>query len=197
MKLNILLKVQEELQGWKAGKSAVDTFIKSLIILCTTITIVLTSISVCSGFWLFADRKLFGLWHFCTVEYDHKPQCTTDLSVAEINGLYAALVFTRIVITCAAVLAMFGLEMLITSQICQDTYSRRKWAYGSGLILLAFFMTSVGVLVFAIHLWTFITFTGISLGYWCAFISSFLFFINGISGLHMYSITTPASSADK
>ncbi|XP_048454812.1 voltage-dependent calcium channel gamma-like subunit [Rhincodon typus] len=197
MKLNVLRKVQEELQGWKAGKSALDTFVKSLIILCTTIAVVLSSISVCSGFWLFADRKLFGLWHFCTVEYDSKPQCTTDLSVAEINGLYTALVFTRIVITCAVVLAMFGLEMLITSQICQDIYSRRKWAYGSGLILLAFFMTSVGVLVFAIQLRTFITFTGISLAYWCAFISSFLFFINGISGLHMYSITTPANSVDE
>ncbi|GCC25183.1 voltage-dependent calcium channel gamma-like subunit isoform X2 [Chiloscyllium punctatum] len=196
MKLNVLLKVQEGLQGWKVGTSALNTVLKILIILCTTIAVVLSSISVCSSFWLFADRKLFGLWHFCTVEYDSEPQCTTDLSVAEVNGLYTALVFTRIVITCAVVLAIFGLDMLITSQICQDTYSRRKWAYGSGLILLAFFMTSVGVLVFAIQLWTFITFTGISLAYWCAFITSFLFFINGISGLHMYSITNSEISAD-
>ncbi|XP_078084303.1 voltage-dependent calcium channel gamma-like subunit [Mustelus asterias] len=197
MKLALLLKAQEKLQWKKAGKSVLDTLIRTLIILCTAIAVVLSSISVCSGHWLLADGKLFGLWHFCTLQHDSKPQCTTDLSVAGVEGLYTSLVFTRIVATFAVVLAMFGLEMLITSQICQDAYSRRRWAYGSGLILLAFFMTSVVVLVFAIMLWNFITLTGINLAYWGEFISAFLFFLSGISGLHMYSMTTSDNSVDK
>ncbi|XP_041056998.1 voltage-dependent calcium channel gamma-like subunit [Carcharodon carcharias] len=196
MKPTFLLKAQEELQCRKAGKSVLDTFIRTLIILCTAIAVVLSSISVCSGHWLFADRKLFGLWYFCTLEHDRKLQCTTDFSVAEVDGLDTVLVFTRIIATFAAVLAMFGLEMLITSQICQDAYSRRKWAYGSALLLLAFFMTCVGVLVFAIQLWNFITLTGISLAYWCEFVTAFLFFLNGISGLHMYSMTISDNSVD-
>ncbi|XP_067891234.1 voltage-dependent calcium channel gamma-like subunit [Heterodontus francisci] len=193
---HLLLKAQEELQCRKVGKSVLDTFIRTLIILCTAIAVVLSSMSVCCGHWLTADRKLFGLWYFCTLEHGHKPQCTTDFSVAEVDGLYTSLVFTRIVITFAVVLAMFGLEMLITSQVCQDAYSRRKWAYGSGLILLAFFMTSVGVLVFAFQLWNFITLSGISLAYWCEFITAFLFFLNSISGLHMYSMPRSHNSTD-
>uniref|UniRef100_UPI00398E7496 voltage-dependent calcium channel gamma-like subunit n=1 Tax=Pristiophorus japonicus TaxID=55135 RepID=UPI00398E7496 len=189
MKTALLLKVQEELQCRKAGKSVLDTFIRSLIILCTSIAIVLSSIAVCYGHWLFVDRKIFGLWYFCTLEHDREPQCTTDFSVAEVDGLNTGLFFTRIIVTFAVVLAMFGLDMLITSQLCQDAYSRRKWAYGSGLILLAFFMTSTGVLTFAIQLRNFITLTGFSLAYWCEFIAAFLFFLNSISGLHISSMT--------
>ncbi|XP_072329270.1 voltage-dependent calcium channel gamma-like subunit isoform X1 [Scyliorhinus torazame] len=197
MKPAALLKAQEELPRKKAGQSALDTFIRTLIILCTAIAVVLSVISVCSRHWLVADRKLFGLWYFCTLEHDRKPQCTTDFSGAEVDGLYTALVFVRIIATFAVVLAMFGLEMLITSQICVDAYSRRKWAYGSGLILLAFFMTSVVVLVFAIVLWNFITLTGISLTYWSELIAAFLFFLNSISGLHMCSMTTSDNSVDQ
>ncbi|XP_067843390.1 voltage-dependent calcium channel gamma-like subunit isoform X2 [Heptranchias perlo] len=198
MKTALLLKAQEKLQRTKTGTSVLDAFIRSLIILCTAIAVVLSSISVCDGHWLFVDRKIFGLWYFCTLEHDRKPQCTTDFSVAEVDGLYVGLVFTRIIVTFAVVLAMFGLEMLITSQVCQDAYSRRKWAYGSGLVLLAFFMTSAGVLTFAIQLWNYITFTGFSLAYWCAFIAAFLFFLNSISGLHIYSLTSSVkdNSAD-
>ncbi|XP_069786621.1 voltage-dependent calcium channel gamma-like subunit [Narcine bancroftii] len=184
-----LLKVQGLLCR-RPGRSMLDVFIRSLVILCTGIAIALSSISVCCGHWLFVNEKVFGLWHFCTLELDHKAQCTTEISAAEVDGLYTGLVFTRITTTLAVVLALFGLEMLITSQLCQDTYARRKWAFGSGLILLSFSMTSIGMLTFVILLWNFITFTGFSVAFWSEFIATFLFFLSSISGLQMYSMTS-------
>ncbi|XP_032880494.1 voltage-dependent calcium channel gamma-like subunit [Amblyraja radiata] len=182
-----LLKVQGLLCR-KTGRSMLDVFVRSLTILCMAIAIVLSSISVCDGHWLFADTKIFGLWHFCTLQLDHKAECTTEISVAEVNGLYTGLVFIRITTTLAVVLAIFGLEMLITSQLCQDPNARRKWAFGSGLTLLSFSMTSLGMLTFVILLRDFITFTGFSLTFWCEFIATFLFFLSSISGLQIYSM---------
>ncbi|XP_059822308.1 voltage-dependent calcium channel gamma-like subunit isoform X1 [Hypanus sabinus] len=182
-----LLKVQSLLHR-KAGRSIQDTLIKTLIILCTAITLLLSSISVCYGHWLFVDGKIFGLWHFCILEFDQKAQCTADISVAKVDGLYTGLVFTRITVTLAVVLAMFGLEMLITSQLCQDDYTRGKWTFGSKLTLLSSFMMSIGMLTFAVLLSNYITFTGLSLAFWCEFIATCLVFLSSISGLQIYMI---------
>ncbi|XP_051874670.1 voltage-dependent calcium channel gamma-like subunit [Pristis pectinata] len=189
-----LLKVQGPLCS-KTVRSIPYVFIRSLIILCTAIAVVLSSISVCHDYWLFVDKKIFGLWHFCTLELDLKAQCTTEISVAEIVDLYTGLVFTRITASLAVVLAIFGLEMLITSQLCQDAYARRKWAFGSGLTLLSSFMTSIGMLTFVIQLRNFITFTGFSLAFWFEVIATCLFYLSSISGLQIYSMTSSAKDS--
>ncbi|XP_062908535.1 voltage-dependent calcium channel gamma-like subunit isoform X2 [Mobula hypostoma] len=182
-----LLKVRSLLHR-KTGRSILDVLIRILIILCTATVVVLSSISVCYGHWLFADGKIFGLWHFCTLEFDQKAQCTADISVAKVDGLYTGLVFIRITVTLAVVVAMFGLEMLLTSQLCQDDYTRRKWTFGSGLTLLSFCMMSVGMLTFAVLLLNYITFTGLSLAFWCEFIATCLSLLSSISGLQIYTI---------
>ncbi|NP_001279288.1 voltage-dependent calcium channel gamma-like subunit [Callorhinchus milii] len=186
MAAELLIKVREEPYY---RKSTMDVFIRILIILCTTISVVLSSISVCDGHWLLVDGKVIGLWYFCTLKENHKSEYTTDFCAAEVDGLYIGFIFIRIMVTFAVVLAMFGLEMLVVSQVYQDVYSTRRWAFGSFLVVLAFFMTSAGVLSFVIHLRNFLTFTGFSLTFWCEFIATFLFFLNGMSGLHIHSMT--------
>ncbi|XP_072840751.1 voltage-dependent calcium channel gamma-like subunit isoform X1 [Pogona vitticeps] len=172
-------------------RSFFETFIRSLIILCVAIAVVLSSIAVCDGHWLFAKGKLFGLWHFCTIGNNSALKCATNLTLANIAGINVGMTFVRSMVSFAVVVAIFGLELLMVSQVCEDINSRKKWSMGSILILLSFLFSSAGVLSFLILLRDYISFTGFTLTYWCEFISAFLFFLNGISGLHLNHLTHP------
>ncbi|XP_007962916.1 voltage-dependent calcium channel gamma-like subunit isoform X3 [Chlorocebus sabaeus] len=91
----------------------------------------------------------------------------------------------------AVVAAIFGLELLMVSQVCEDKHSRRKWVLGSILLLVSFVLSSGGLLGFVILLRNQVTLIGFTLMFWCEFTASFLFFLNAISGLHINSITHP------
>ncbi|XP_042314506.1 voltage-dependent calcium channel gamma-like subunit [Sceloporus undulatus] len=168
-----------------------ETFIRSLIILCVAISVVLSSIAVCDGHWLFAKGKLFGLWHFCTINNNSALRCATNLTLANVRGMNIGMTLARSMVSFAVVVAIFGLELLMVSQVCEDINSRRKWSMGSVLILASFLLSSAGVLSFLILLRDYISFTGFTLTYWCEFIAAFLFFLNGISGLHLNHLTFP------
>ncbi|XP_006017983.1 voltage-dependent calcium channel gamma-like subunit, partial [Alligator sinensis] len=193
----IAVQAQRLLAHRRPQKSFFETFIRSLIILCVAIAVVLSSISICDGHWLFAKGKLFGLWHFCTIGNTSVLTCVTDLSLASVEGMNIGMILVRSVVSFAVVIAIFGLELLMVSQVCEDANSRRKWSMGSVLILLSFLLSSTGVLSFLILLKDHITFLGFTLTYWCEFIAAFLFFLNGISGLHINSITYPWSRVRK
>ncbi|XP_025905659.1 voltage-dependent calcium channel gamma-like subunit [Nothoprocta perdicaria] len=174
-----------------------EALVRSLIILCVAVAVVLSSISVCDGRWLFARRELFGLWHFCSVGNGSALRCVTDLRLAGVEGINVGMILIRSLVAFAVVVAIFGLELLMVSQVCEDANSRRKWSLGSILILISFLLSSAGVLSFSVLLRDHITFTGFSLTYWCEFIAAFLFFLNGISGLHINSLTSPWSRLGK
>ncbi|XP_025932231.1 voltage-dependent calcium channel gamma-like subunit [Apteryx rowi] len=190
-------QAQRLLAHRRPQKAFFEAFIRSLIILCVAIAVVLSSISVCDGRWLFARGELFGLWHFCTVSNSSVLKCVTDLSLADVEGMNVGMILIRSMVAFAVVVAIFGLELLMVSQVCEDANSRRKWSLGSVLILVSFLLSSAGVLSFSILLRDHITFTGFSLTYWCEFIAAFLFFLNGISGLHINSLTYPGSRLGK
>ncbi|XP_066492927.1 voltage-dependent calcium channel gamma-like subunit [Tiliqua scincoides] len=193
----IAVQAQWLLSRRRPKKSFFETFIRSLIILCVAIAIVLSSIAVCDGHWLFAKGKLFGLWHFCTIGNNNTLKCVTNLSLANIRGINVGMTLARSMVSFAVVVAIFGLELLMVSQVCEDINSRRKWSMGSALILLSFMLSSAGVLSFLILLRNHLTLTGFTLTYWCEFIAAFLFFLNGISGLHLNSITFPWNTVGK
>uniref|UniRef100_A0A8C3XFT6 Transmembrane protein 37 n=1 Tax=Cyanoderma ruficeps TaxID=181631 RepID=A0A8C3XFT6_9PASS len=182
-------QAQQLLAHRRPKKSFFETLIRSLIILCVAIAVVLSSVSICDGRWLFARGQLFGLWHFCTVSNDSVLRCVTDLSLAQVEGLSVGAIPIRSMVSFAVVVAIFGLELLMVSQVCDDANARRKWAMGSVLILISFLLSATGVLSFSILLKDHLTFTGFTLTYWCEFIAAFLFFLNGISGLHINSLT--------
>ncbi|XP_064370724.1 voltage-dependent calcium channel gamma-like subunit [Dromaius novaehollandiae] len=190
-------QAQRLLAHRRPQKAFFEAFIRSLIILCVAIAVVLSSISICDGRWLFARGELFGLWHFCTVSNSSVLKCVTDLSLADVEGMNVGMILIRSMVAFAVVVAIFGLELLMVSQVCEDANSRRKWSLGSVLILISFLLSSAGVLSFSVLLRDHITFTGFSLTYWCEFIAAFLFFLNGISGLHINSLTYPGSRPGK
>ncbi|XP_004674950.1 PREDICTED: voltage-dependent calcium channel gamma-like subunit [Condylura cristata] len=172
-------------------RSFFETFIRTLIILCAALAVVLASISICDGHWLQANGRLFGLWQFCTISNQTGPHCFRDLSQAHMPGLAVGMVLARSLGSLAVVAAIFGLELLMVSQLCEDVNSRRKWAAGSILLLLSFILSFGGLLSFVILLRKQATFTSFTLMFWCEFTASFLFFLNAISGLHINSITHP------
>ncbi|KAJ1175705.1 hypothetical protein NDU88_000992 [Pleurodeles waltl] len=175
----------------KSNRSFFETFIRVLIVLCAAIAVILSSISVCDGRWLLAHEKLFGLWHYCVTSDFSTPTCTTDIDFAQVEGLSVGMIFCRSALSFAVISAIFGLELMMVSLICEDVHSRRKWFLGSLLIIISFVLSSGGVLGFVIVLRNYVTFTGFTLPYWCEFTAVFLFFLNGISGIHINSITNP------
>ncbi|XP_035411958.1 voltage-dependent calcium channel gamma-like subunit isoform X2 [Cygnus atratus] len=190
-------QAQRLLAHRRPQKAFFETLIRSLIILCVAIAVVLSSISVCDGRWLLARGELFGLWHFCTVSNGSVLKCSTDLGLANVEGLSVGMIPIRSMVSFAVVVAIFGLELLMVSQVCEDANSRRKWSMGSVLILGSFLLSAAGVLSFSILMKDHLTFMGFTLTYWCEFIAAFLFFLNGISGLHINSITHPRNSVGK
>ncbi|XP_006636427.1 voltage-dependent calcium channel gamma-like subunit isoform X2 [Lepisosteus oculatus] len=175
-----------------------EIFTRSLIILCTAFAIVLSSIAVCDGHWLLAEGKMFGLWHFCTLEDKSLPNCTTDLGEAGVDSLPVGLVLCRSVVSFSVVAAIFGLELLVMSQVCEDQDSRKRWSVGSALVLLSFTLSASGLLGFVALLWSYASLLGFSLTFWCQFTAAFLFFLNGMSGHHIHSmVLLPVGNAGK
>uniref|UniRef100_A0A8C8U6N8 Transmembrane protein 37 n=1 Tax=Peromyscus maniculatus bairdii TaxID=230844 RepID=A0A8C8U6N8_PERMB len=172
-------------------RSFFESFIRTLIIVCAALAVVLSSVSICDGHWLLEEDRLFGLWYFCTISNHSGPHCLRDLSQAHVPGLAVGMGLARSVAAMAVVAAIFGLELLIVSQVCEDVRSRRKWTIGSYLLLVAFVLSSVGLLIFMILLKNQITLMGFTLMFWCEFTASFLFFLNATSGLHINSLTQP------
>uniref|UniRef100_A0AAA9T0L6 Transmembrane protein 37 n=1 Tax=Bos taurus TaxID=9913 RepID=A0AAA9T0L6_BOVIN len=170
-------------------RSFFESFTRALITLCTSLAVVLSSISICDGEWLLAGDHLFGLWRFCTASNQTELHCLRDLSQTQVPWLASGLVVARIVATLAVVVAIFGLEFLIVSQVCEDSLAWRKWAMGSTLLLISFILSFGGLLSFLVLLRSQVTLLGLTLMFWSDFTASFLLFLNGISGLHINSIT--------
>lgn len=168
-----------------------ESFIRTLIIMCSALAVVLSSVSICDGHWLLAEERLFGLWQFCDIPSQTEPHCLRDLSQARVPGLAVGMVLTRSMGTLAVVAAIFGLGFLMVSQVCENLNARHKWALGSALLLVSFILSSVGILSFVILLRNQVTLLGFTLMFWCEFTASFLFFLNAVSGLHINSITQP------
>ncbi|XP_005397730.1 PREDICTED: voltage-dependent calcium channel gamma-like subunit isoform X2 [Chinchilla lanigera] len=187
----IAVQAQRLLSQRRPRRSFFESFIRTLIIVCSALAVVLSSISICDGYWLLDEDRLFGLWHFCTITNQSKPHCLRDLSQTHVPGLAVGMGLARSVGAMAVVAAIFGLELLMVSQVCENIYSRRKWAIGSCLLLVSFILSSVGLLSFVILLRNRVTLIGFTLMFWCEFTASFLFFLNAVSGLHINSITQP------
>ncbi|XP_047578544.1 voltage-dependent calcium channel gamma-like subunit isoform X1 [Lutra lutra] len=187
----IAVQAQRLLAQRRPQRPFLESFIRALIIVCTALALVLSSVSICDGHWLLDGDHLFGLWHFCTSSNQTGTHCLRDLSQAHVPGLAMGMVVARSVGALAVVAAILGLELLMVSQVCEDLHSRRKWAMGSVVLLISFILSSGGLLSFVILLWNHVTLTGFTLMFWCEFTASFLFFLNAISGLHLSSITHP------
>ncbi|EPY75894.1 transmembrane protein 37-like protein [Camelus ferus] len=157
-------KAQKLLAQRRPRRSFFESFIRNLIILCAALAVVLSSVSICDGHWLLAEDRLFGLWHFCTASNQTGSRCLRDLSQAHVPGLAWGMVLARSLAALAVVVAIFGLELLMVSQVCEDLHSRSKNQ---------------------------VTLIGFTLTFWSQFTASFLFFLNAISGLHVNSITHP------
>ncbi|XP_059250439.1 voltage-dependent calcium channel gamma-like subunit [Mustela nigripes] len=187
----IAVQAQRLLAQRRPQRPFLESFIRVLIIVCAALALVLSSVSICDGYWLLDGDHLFGLWHFCTSSNQTGTHCLRDLSRAHVPGLAVGMVLARSVGALAVVAAILGLELLMVSQVCEDLYSRRKWAMGSVVLLISFILSSGGLLSFVILLWNHVTLTGFTLMFWCEFTASFLFFLNAMSGLHLSSITHP------
>lgn len=186
-----VFQAQRLLGRKRPRRSFFDSFVRTLIIVCAALAVVLSSVSICDGHWLLAEDRLFGLWHFCTSSNQTGPHCFRDLSRAGVPGLAVGMVLARSVGALAVVAAVFGLELLMVSQVCEDVHSRRKWALGCMLLLVAFALCSAGLLSFVVLLRSQVTLMGLTLMFWCQFTASCLLFLNAISGLHVNSITHP------
>lgn len=187
----IAVQAQRLLGQRRPRRSFFESFIRTLIIVCAALAMVLSSVSVCDGHWLLAEGRLFGLWHFCTSSNQTGPHCLRDLGAARVPGLAEGVVLARSLSALAVVAAVFGLELLMVSQVCEDLLSRRKWALGCILLLVAFALSAAGLLSFVILLRSQVTLTGFTLMFWCQFTASFLLFLNAVSGLHLNSISRP------
>lgn len=181
-----VFQAQRLLGQRRPHRSFFESFTRALIILCTSLAVVLSSISICDGEWLLADDRLFGLWRFCTASNQTELHCLRDLSQ---TWVASGMVVARIVATLAVVVAIFGLEFLIVSQVCEDSLAWQKWAMGSTLLLISFILSFGGLLSFLVLLRSQVTLLGLTLMFWSNFTASFLLFLNGISGLHINSIT--------
>uniref|UniRef100_A0A8C5WGU7 Transmembrane protein 37 n=1 Tax=Leptobrachium leishanense TaxID=445787 RepID=A0A8C5WGU7_9ANUR len=159
------------------------TFLRVAITLNASLSVVLSSISVCDGQWLLApEETAFGLWKTCRM--GSEPQCNVDMA-----GLNQGMVLVRTAVCLAVVVAIFGLELLMVSQLCEDGNARRKWSAGSALLLVSFFLSSAGTMTYVVILRDYIMLSSFSLTFWCQFLGVFLFFLNGISGLYFNSLT--------
>uniref|UniRef100_A0A8C3YTH0 Voltage-dependent calcium channel gamma-like subunit n=1 Tax=Catagonus wagneri TaxID=51154 RepID=A0A8C3YTH0_9CETA len=183
------VQAQRLLAQRRPHQSFFESFIRTLIILCASLAVILSSISICDGHWLLAEDRLFGLWHFCTTSNQTAPHCLRDLSQAHVPGLAWGMVLARSLATLAVVVAIFGLEFLMVAQVCEDLHSRHKWAMGSVLLLVSFILSFGALLSFLILLRNQVRLIGFTLMFWSEFTACFLFFLNAISGLHINSVT--------
>ncbi|XP_023565493.1 voltage-dependent calcium channel gamma-like subunit isoform X2 [Octodon degus] len=112
----ISVQAQRLLGQRRPRRSFFESFIRTLIIVCSALAVVLSSVSICDGYWLLAEDRLFGLWHFCSIANQSRPRCFRDLNQAHVPGLPVGMGLARSVGAMAVVTAIFGLELLMVSQ---------------------------------------------------------------------------------
>ncbi|KAI4872340.1 hypothetical protein NFI96_002334 [Prochilodus magdalenae] len=169
-----------------------EVLCRSLIILCVVLAVVLSSIAVCDGHWLLSDRRMFGLWFFCVVEDSSgaAPNCSRHAG----EGLDPGLSVCRSVVSLAVVSAIFGLELLVMSQVSEGKASSQRWHLGAWLVLLAAALAAGGVATFVFLFWKHATPLGFTLTFWCQFTATFLFLLNGMAARHIQNMATHLSS---
>ncbi|XP_006903464.1 PREDICTED: voltage-dependent calcium channel gamma-like subunit-like [Elephantulus edwardii] len=172
-----------------AHRSFFESFVH-LIIVCAALAVVLSSVSICDGYWLLLEDHVFGLWHFCTIAKQSEPHCVWDRSQACVPGLAAGMILARRMVTLAMVVAIFGPGLLMVSQMFEDFCLQCKCTMGS-VLLISFILSSGGLLIFMIALRNQVMLQDFTLIFWCEFTVSFLFFLSAHSGLHISSITHP------
>lgn len=193
-----------------------EVLVRSLIILCTALSIVLSSIAVCDGRWLQTPGgHMFGLWRFCTAQpvesvdgritdehlMDHNqsafealasPRCTTELGQFGVEGVEVGMGFCRALVSLAVVSAIFGLELQVISRLSEGQDSARRWVLGSALMLVAASLSASGVVVFVALLRGFVSQTGFTITFWCQFNAVFLFVLNGLAARRIHLMNMPA-----
>lgn len=193
----------------KPRRLFLEVLVRSLIILCSVLSIVLSSIAVCDGNWLRTPRHRFGLWRFCTVEYvenvdgritaeqnsQSAPRCTTQLGQSGVEGVEVGMVCCRALLSLAVVAAIFGLEFQMISRLSEGEDSARRWVLGSALMLVAASMSALGVAVFVALLRRFVSPVSISLTFWCQITAVCLFFLNGVAARRIHDMNIPAPSS--
>uniref|UniRef100_A0A8D1CFW1 Uncharacterized protein n=1 Tax=Sus scrofa TaxID=9823 RepID=A0A8D1CFW1_PIG len=166
------VQAQRLLAQCRPCQSSPESFIWTLIILSASQSMILSSVAICDGHWLLVEDHQFGLWHFCMASYQTAaPHCLRDLSQAHIRA------------TLAMVVTIFGLVLLLVSQVYEDLHSWRKWAMGSVLLLVSFIHSFGGLLIFWILLRNQVTLIGLTLIFWSQLAASVLFFLKAISVL--------------
>ncbi|XP_064870345.1 voltage-dependent calcium channel gamma-like subunit [Oncorhynchus nerka] len=87
-------------------------------------------------------------------------------------------------VSLAVVGAIFGLELLVISQVIEDRDSGRRCGLGSALVLVAAALSAGGVVVLVSLLRQQASPLGITLTFWCQFTAVFLLFLNGMAAPH-------------
>ncbi|KAG8571948.1 hypothetical protein GDO81_011840 [Engystomops pustulosus] len=147
-----------------------ETFLRMMITLSAGSAIVLSSLSLGDGRWVTgAGWPLLGLWG---------------------SGCGAVLVRTSL--TLAVVLAILGLALLMVSQLCEDGRSGRRWCAGAVLLLAFSILSAAGTLSYVFILQE--ASGAFTLTFWCQHLGTFLFLLNGASGLYLNHLrsTVPA-----
>ncbi|XP_075703990.1 voltage-dependent calcium channel gamma-like subunit [Rhinoderma darwinii] len=157
-----------------------ETFLRVLITLSAGSAVVLSSISVCDGHWLDSPGRVFRVWGTCGKE----SPCSPGMSrIGSVMGV------VRMTVSLAIVLAIFGLGLLMVSQLFDDGHSRKKWSTGSVLLIASFFLSSAGTLTYVILLKDFAFHGTFTLNFWCQCVGTLLFFLNGVCGLYFKHIS--------
>ncbi|XP_053483164.1 voltage-dependent calcium channel gamma-like subunit [Ictalurus furcatus] len=165
-----------------------EVLCRTLIILCMALSIVLSSMAVCDGYWLLTEQRMFGLWFFCEVDTENSgapPNCSRHIGEEIGQLLEHGLWLCRCVASVAVVSAIFGLELLVLSQVTEGQASRQRWHLGAWLVLLAAVLAAAGVMMFVFLLWDYATPLAFTLTFWCQFNATFLFFLNGMAAWHI------------
>ncbi|XP_053554001.1 voltage-dependent calcium channel gamma-like subunit [Bombina bombina] len=179
----ISVQMQKAVHPQPGSRMFFETFLRVLITISVALAVVLSSISVCDGQWLsYNGERLFGVWDICRNGVEI--QCSLELV-----GLSHGMVAVRSLVSLAVVVAIFGLELLMVSQLCEDGLSRKKWKLGSVLLLASFLLASAGTLTYVLLLKEYIALSSFTLTFWCQFLGVFLFNLNGISGLYINRLT--------
>ncbi|XP_076859000.1 voltage-dependent calcium channel gamma-like subunit [Brachyhypopomus gauderio] len=177
-----------------------EVLCRSMIILCLVLSVVLSSFATCDGQWLWSDRRMFGLWFFCVVPAEGSgvpSNCSRHGGLTSGEGLEAGLGLCRLVVSLAVVSAIFGLELLVMSQVSEGQDSSQRWRLGAWLVLVAAGLAAGGVATFVVLLWQHATPLGFTLTFWCQFAATFLFFLNGMAARHIHNMASllPPSGA--